>query len=74
MLSILENEGFTVARETVEGNNVATRLENGHGDVIILEREYFPPDEIENNIYVITGELDIELEMKLEDLDCEVIY
>lgn len=73
MLDILAKNGWICTKEIVDGPVVSNRLEKNEC-VIIAEREYYPPDEIETYIYIIEGELDIHDEVCFEDLDWEIVY
>ena len=66
MISILEKLDFRPTKENVEENTVSTRMEKGNS-VIVVEKTFFPPDEIETVIYIISGKLDLD-ENKFERL------
>lgn len=72
MLAILE-KSFEVTKEVIDENVITRRLEDELDNVLVLEEAFFPPDEIETKIYIIKGELDIDLETELENLNCEII-
>ena len=61
MISILEELGFKVTKETIEENIVSRRMENkNNNSVIILEQAFFEPDEIDTTIYIVSGKLNLD--------------